>query len=293
VLDGRRFDELFHGTLSLPKMPSLDIIDIIDRILSREWVTISSVDISSMFYQFRIHQSMRPFFHFRNSDGHFHMNALPMGICFAPAFAQHVSNYIVNLVKSNLAQFHFDAFAWIDNFIVVSLSPEADEQIRAAFDQTFLRLSLVTKPWEGGGNRLELLGLSFDLSTKTVYPTQRALTNLRKSMSTMRELPTVFHLLTWFGHAMWINYTVLRYPLCLRPTIMDTIRTACRAPQADWHSPCTFPHWSEADRWTEELTSASFTTPRRRTALDTLWTDVSCTGLAVMSIRTHRIFMIQ
>ena len=101
-------------------MPIPNIRDIIDKAGEFNWVALA--DAASMFYQFKIDNSLRKFFGARVSSlrGEFKkvmMNVLPMGACFAPALAQHISLQICNIVRSR-TKLDVAVFSWIDNFMI-------------------------------------------------------------------------------------------------------------------------------------------------------------------------------
>jgi hypothetical protein len=102
----------------------------------------------------------------------FWLNALPMGICISPAWAQHLSLFLVEITHQRLPNIDFDIVVWIDNFILLTNSSNDDMTARNALDQVFSEVNLRTKPWCGGSQHLDVLGISFDLTQRICHPTK-------------------------------------------------------------------------------------------------------------------------
>jgi hypothetical protein len=180
ILDGRRFDEIFRSAVGVPPVTPLPCIQTVIEELLSGWSIISSVDAKSMFFQFRVHPSLRAYLGFVFPDGEmWRLEVLPMGICFAPAWAQHVANFLCALLKRRLAHIKFAIFVWIDNFIIASHSEENDRTIRNCLNMIFEEVHLAVKPWEGGTNTLDVLGMTFDLKHRTAAPTHKRITTIR------------------------------------------------------------------------------------------------------------------
>jgi hypothetical protein len=60
-----------------------------------------------------------------------------MGITFAPAWAQHLSNHLLEVTKARCASAghagEWDAAAWIDNFIFATQDATTMERVKAIF----------------------------------------------------------------------------------------------------------------------------------------------------------------
>ena len=209
IWDGRVFDEIFRTAMGPPPdMPLPKIPAVIDGILSG-WKIISSNDVKSMFYQFSVYPSLRKFFGFDVTHGNhsrvakYRLCALPMGICFAPTFAQHVSNFICDIIRHRLRDVKFFIMTWIDNFIVCTNSPADDARVRTELDALTKFLRLEMKGWEGGSSRLDALGIHFDLGNRIATPTQlrqeklKQATHVLQSRKTNRIRNAAF--MRWFG----------------------------------------------------------------------------------------------
>jgi hypothetical protein len=177
IFDGRCFDDIFRAAIGPPPdLPLPLITEVIDTILSG-WSVISSNDAKSMFFQFSIDRSLSRFFEFRvcpGRRGRFRrlcLRALPMGVCFAPTWAQHVSSFLASIVRHRCRHIKFAIIVWIDNFIILSHSEADDREVRRVFDEVVASVNLKFKGWTGGLSRLEALGMSFDLEARTARPT--------------------------------------------------------------------------------------------------------------------------
>jgi hypothetical protein len=240
ILDGRCFDELFKSAeIELPPMPLPQIPVVVDDILSG-WKVISTCDAKSMFFQFSLVPCLRKFFGFtfgaqRNCTSKqnepYRMCALPMGVCFAPTFAQHISNYICAVVRCRVvSSIRFQLFAWVDNFILLTNSCDDDSVVRTVFDMVTGELHLVMKMWEGGSSTLDALGISFNLDKRSASPMptkQQQIRNdcvlLRQSLSE-NSCVNNMAFMRWFGMVQWISYSTSRLPLCFCPAVMRLIR---------------------------------------------------------------------
>lgn len=297
ILDGREFDLLFKEVFEKPpRMPELNINLVIERLLDTKWKVISSADIRSMFFQFGLHPSLRSFFHFsmRSSAKHFEdfeLCALPMGICFAPAWAQHVSNYIIEIVRRNLPTANFDIIAWIDNFIVVSPDQEKDRIVRQQLDNIFDELYLRAKPWEGGADQLTVLGVSIDLRRHIATPTEKSVANLARAYEDIQSTHvTPRDFMRWFGQVIWISFAVAKIPLCFFPNTMTTVREVCRehVNLDEENMRLTSAVLTECRRLFELLRDAKRTSSLYKPGTPTIWTDACSTGIGAINPATSQ-----
>ncbi|MBL4890167.1 MAG: hypothetical protein JKX97_09135 [Candidatus Lindowbacteria bacterium] len=139
-----------------------------------------------------------------------------MGITISPALAQHVSNYIINVLKARLPRIGFDIVPWIDNFILLANAVTDDAIVRRAFDDLVGAngLNLVMKPWEGGGQELDVLGMHVDLARGIVSPTEgKQQAVAQRAHRLIQGGPTNLDLLRWSGLISWMCYSTARYPL--------------------------------------------------------------------------------
>ena len=90
-------------------------------------------------------------------------------------------------------------------------------------------LNLVMKPWEGGGQELDVLGMHVDLARGIVSPTkgkQQAMA--QRAHRLIQGGPTNLDLLRWSGLISWMCYSTARYPLWFSQRIRcKTLRRIC------------------------------------------------------------------
>jgi hypothetical protein len=210
-LDGRRFDDMLKAlelqkVLQLPDMPALHIRDTIDTLLAPTRKVIATVDARSMFYQFRIHGALSAFFTLSGFDN-VRFAALPMGITFAPAWAQHVSNHLLAVTRARYEREghagSWDAAAWIDNYIFAAEDAETMERVKTIFLALARDVNLRLKEWtvtEGATHTLEALGVRLDVRARTAAPTAKSrdvMDNFRTALRRERETMTARSFLTY------------------------------------------------------------------------------------------------
>jgi hypothetical protein len=315
ILDGRTFDSIFRKAIGAPPlMPLPQIPEVVDQILSG-WNIISSNDAKSMFYQFPLHPELRKYFGFtlgvgrrRQTKVAYRMCALPMGVCFAPTFAQHVSNYFCEVVRYNVpSSIKFVLFPWVDNFILLTNSVADDRHIRTVFDRIAAELHLIMKGWEGGAAALDALGISFDLAKHSAKPTNITcdkIASLTDSLLTsQRERSHVnnFDYIRWFGTIQWASYSTARLPLCFCPVVMEVIREICR--HEDWKGQSNasirlaseITSIAKACVTVEYTPSSSLSNAVRSPCLEqprytAIWSDASTTAIAAVDTSRHLCF---
>jgi hypothetical protein len=272
IVDGRPFDEMVEAAgCNVPSMPApgLHIREVLDTLLEPGLTCIATVDAASMFYQFEIHPALRRYFNFLRPDCDVEENksvrlrVLPMGICFAPAWAQHVSQYLLEVTRSRCPpvpnRSKWVAVVWIDNFIFAADSPDTLATVRAVFDGVARSVRLQLKPWEGGGHALDILGVHIDLATRLITPKETILAKLEQFADAMNQ-PTItaIEFLRGFGRACFVSFAVARYPLCLVPEAMQRLRTICRTANLKLKLPTTTELRREIRDWTVGLAVARY-----------------------------------
>jgi hypothetical protein len=210
-----------------------------------------------------------------------------MGISFAPTWAQHVSQFLVEVARSRApptsAQW-WDAAVWIDNFIFVADSEVTLTRVRSVFEDVAAEVNLMLKPWEGGGHQLDALGISFNVRERTARITQKShgiLGDFERCLNRTMSVKTFLH---FFGHAGFLTYAIARYPLCLVPRAMKHLRRIGRARGSLAEIELSEPDLAEARSWIAALKEAEFTplpcplvSPEVEYA-----TDASTTGVGVV-----------
>jgi len=283
IQDCRQLNELIHKAVEVPKMPLPDIRDAINRIL--RFPVVWSVDAKSMFYQFAVSSSLSQWLGGRigGARGEFTsvvLRALPMGVTFAPTFAQHVANYICECVQRRYSgSRRVDVFAWVDNFVFLAETEEDSDLLRQAFYDIAAIVNLRVKE-EIRGPEIELLGLRFDLTKSVVRPSDRSKGKLQE---TLAEISNGSHeaFMRWLGTALWVNHTTLRRPLCFAEHLMRRLRSI--ATTADWYgaseiTPMTLAQAAEFTTAARE--SSTSARPPAERGTETLVSDASTQGMA-------------
>jgi len=302
IFDGRKFDSVFHEVIGdPPDMPLPQITDVIDEIL--KWQCISSADAKSMFYQFRVHESLSRLFSFRLANcqrGNFQrlcLQALPMGICFAPAWAQHVSCYLSEVVKHRCPHVKFEIICWVDNYIILTNSQGDDAIIRESFERVASEVNLVLKTpagatsvWQGGGSCLQVLGIQFDLERRQARPSQDKVSKLNELANSLLSTETVTvrnrTFIAWAGLLLWMTHSTARFPLCFAPHTMHYLRQVCRSKRWDetFQKDDTFAH--EIMWLTRHMSQTACSSQSQYDQIKDcawMWTDASTKAIGVVA----------
>jgi hypothetical protein len=281
----------------MPK-PGLFIREIVDKLLHPKAEVIATIDARSMFYQFAIPTSLREFFIFNRpaarlpKGGAVRLAVLPMGISFAPAWAQHVSQFLLEVAKKRLPPTStqwWDAAVWIDNFLFVADGGSTLSCVRAVFDAVAAEVNLVMKPWEGGGHELDVLGIGLNVRDKTAKITSKSHGVLEDFDRQLSHLMSVKAFLHFFGHAGYLTYAVARHPLCLIPRVMSKLRRIGRSQGSLKEVELSNADIDEARAWIAYLRGVTFVAQPPRVAQDELGyaTDASTTGVGAVSYVTQ------
>jgi hypothetical protein len=303
VVDGRPFDDRLRAAgVTVPPMPKpgLYIRDVVDRLLHPRAKVIATVDAKSMFYQFAIPPSLRRYFVFNNPtarldrDSSIRLTVLPMGISFAPSWAQHVSQFLVDVVRDRFPPADsrwWDAAVWIDNFIFVADGERTLAHLRSVFEAVAATVNLTLKPWEGGGHQLEVLGVALDVQDKTARITGKSRAVLEEFSQSLNHVMSVKAFLHFFGHAGFLTYAVARHPLCLIPRAMNHLRRIGRARGSLKTIALSDPDLTEARAWINYLTDAFYVMIPARYQQDEhgYATDASTTGLGIVDFTSLRV----
>jgi len=255
--DARTFNEVFKEHFRVPRcvLPSAPEVFATLIRFPRVW----SRDASSMFYQFHTHPSFQRLQRFRvcRHRGHFKRGqfaVMTMGTTFAPAWAQHVANFVVAVTLLRCkANGEVYATAWIDNFIFAAHSEIDEVALATAFEGVINELNFVCKaaehpvPDDKGDRRFAVLGVEIvwpSTGEPYVHATDKTKSNIKRSANRLlREdlAPSARDVAEWFGTGMWVNFAIIRAPLCLFHDAMQLVRRGCtkavEAPDGDaWNS---------------------------------------------------------
>jgi hypothetical protein len=148
------------------------------------------------------------------------------------------------------------------------------------------------KEWtvtNGASHTLEALGVALDVRARTAAPAKRSrevMGEFRRTLDQGGVGMTARTFLTYFGHASFVSYAVLRYPLCLIPGLMREQRRLARLRHYDDEDvTLSAADVREAIVWLDLLANGRFTMPAaKQRTLAEYSTDASGTGLGIVSI---------
>jgi hypothetical protein len=240
-----------------------------------------------MFYQFAVHRRLSRFFGFamRQKEGRgqphiFQMRVLPMGVTFAPAFAQHVALYLADEAKRR-SGVSGDIIVWIDNFILVTSTIQELRVLEAAFLGLMAEVQLELKEEGNYTQVFSALGIKFDLPAGTASVPDDFTANSVTTLHTVKDVLVVF------GRFVWVNHAIARRPLVLYPRVLQGIRHAARM---ELHERPRFDGETVAEMLglEDDIRRAVFTRKKRVAApLRRIWTDASLSGLGIYDELTN------
>jgi hypothetical protein len=260
VYNGQRFDTVLQEVLKwknlqVPPMPNLSIRTVVKQILSG-WKYISSNDFTSFFFQIKIHPMLGNLLgievHLGNDRRFFKMIALPMGITFSPALAQHIALVLKQYLKQKIAHIDFDIVVWIDNILILTNTPEDNEFVRNEFDKLLQHLGIAAKAWEFPDpetNVITALGLEINLHQQIIKPSAKSIKKLNDAFDELSSEANPRSFFVFQGLVMWMSYFG-NIPLCFMTDFMEIVR--------------------KESRWLASFTSRTATVPwyDRRSELD-------------------------
>lgn len=160
-----------------------------------------------------------------------------MGLSFAPALAQHLTEYVLKLVHNQLPE-DCDVFSavWIDNFVFASDDEQHLDEFDAVLRSVCAELGLLLKRTEHEDDQgcITILGLTFFTESMRLSARLRQhLADAHAAVTLSHRTPSARAVMTWFGGAMFACFAVCRMPLCLVPTVMALARRTATAALAD------------------------------------------------------------
>lgn len=285
---------------SLVESPNIDmglprIHEIMDELLQGPWRHVTSIDATSFFYQIPLHPRIRRLFCFKAGcrRGFFKkycMCALPMGFTLAPVIAQHIAQFICNVFLQRMPNVFCKP--WVDNFIIATTTQGSLHAAKQVFSSILTEYGLVCKPFDDSGN---LLGLHFNLiGDKSVSLAADFTTKLEERLSQINaESMSEREFLQLAGGITYMNYTVVRSPLCFSPALLAELFRVSKmvathgmddgrvfVPSALLHSELEM--WLAVVRECPTLYASQLVRPP---ITQTLWTDSSTQALAVVDER--------
>jgi len=268
------------GPMGLPRLH-----DTIRHILSFSWAAKS--DGRSYFYQFPLHEKIRPYFKARLAEwrGTIHtvqLKRMPMGWSYSPRIAQHFSNMLVQGL----------GLAWVDDFIVGGLTKDDFEANRDQFISRTNRYNVAMDDVTMfPSTTLKAIGMEFDL-IKKLYRldpawVERRKTDWAKPPETYREWFVLYGGLIWADHAM-------ARPLWNRAEALAALRTLATACRQDFDAPATLPQYARTNinEWIQDVSRNEWSEapPTKPDAFDYfLFSDASSDAAAWILIHQNRI----
>lgn len=232
IFDGRLVNSLIEKSgIRVPPTPLPPLSELIHRHLP--FKIRATLDAMSMFYQFRVEsKSLQALLGFKlgGTRGNFCpllFGVLPMGLSFAPAFAQHVSMYMLDRVRQKI-EGHGVTYVldvWIDNFIISASTDELCQALVREVQQIAMYLGLRLKPCVtsgSGGIGIDILGLRFE--NLSVSLSDRNCRSLSERMTRVFHNPTPWNFVSWFGSVLFATQYVCETPLCAFTLVMSRLR---------------------------------------------------------------------
>jgi hypothetical protein len=242
VYNGQQFDSMLNlvlksistedKTVVVPPMPPLSIRSVVKQLL-HGWSHISMIDFTSFFFQIEIHPALGNLLgakvSINNKLKYYKMKALPMGITFSPALAQHIALQLKHCIKVLLAHISFDMIVWIDNILILTNTEDDNRTVRNEYDKLLKEVGIVAKKWEfpDSNNNITALGLEINLQQKTIKPSQKSIEKLKSTFDSLKTTATAQSFFVFQGLIMWMCY-LGNIPLCEIPQFMTVVRNESR-----------------------------------------------------------------
>ena len=153
------------------------------------------------------------------------MSVLPMGTCFAPCLAQHVTNHLCRIAQHRCPGAGL-VRCWVDNFIILAHTFENCQTLLVKLVAVCSEVSLQLKPAQSPTTCMDIIGLRFELTQAAVFPTSISQSKIAAACDILMQSTDVnhFQFAHWLGLAVWHNYCILRSALCHFPVIMEAAR---------------------------------------------------------------------
>lgn len=257
------------GNMGLPSLHG-----VIRTVLSFRFA--AKADGRSYFYQFLLHPAIRPFFKARLANvarGFIlavQLVRMPMGWCYSPRIAQHVSNILIRLC----------GVAWLDDFIVGGATREEFDKRRAVFLERIRRYNVDLDDTELQPQEyIKAVGLEFDLRASQYRLDPDWVDKRRTQWS--GPTPTTYR--EWFRHfgtLIWADYAAAR-PLWLRAESLAALKQMAKDCRGKYDDKATLPPYCHANlqEWQDEVLLNKWLSPapERKDPTTFLFSDASDT----------------
>jgi hypothetical protein len=239
IVDCRPVNDILPspGNMGLPTIRA-----VMDCVLGYNYI--AEADAQSYFYQFPLTGGAEDAFRVavgaqRGAFSVMAMGVLPMGFSYAPAIAQHTSNFLIAVIqgRAQVKALRGRMLVWVDNFIIVGETAADVRGIAAVAEQVFDIVQLRLKAAFGDPVRhMEVLGIQFDLEDHSASVT-RTMRGRLETMEGAAPTTSLRDLAQVVGTVLWANWTVAREPLCTWVHVLGHIRDMGRAGhRATWDS---------------------------------------------------------
>lgn len=286
ILNCKRLNELIHESIATPEMGLPRIHEILAELT--KYSHVATMDARSWFYQIPLHRNVQNLFHFKVAyrRGRFvrrRLRVLPMGLAWAPAIAQSLSQFFVDKLK---AMFPSNVFitVWVDNFIFAANTEGTLHALLSAAKTLFAEYGLAVKAVDWSGN---ILGLQ--VCNKRIRLSDGFLSSTMSAVHAFYQDHTVASFLSVAGRLVYANWTIGRRPLCFFQELLQGLRLYSTKPLSSQVSDIDFSTISkDIDAMTKLLPQMEFNVHSIRPSFhNILWTDSSSSGLAAVLEDAH------
>lgn len=286
ILNCKRLNELIHESVATPEMGLPRIHEILAELT--KYSHVATIDAKSWFYQIPLHPNVQNLFHFKVAyrRGRFvrrRLRVLPMGLSWAPAIAQALSQFFVDKLK---AMFPSNVFVtvWVDNFIFAANSEGTLHALLSAAKTLFAEYGLAVKAVDWSGN---ILGLQ--VCNKRIKLSDGFISSTMAAAHAFYHDHTVASFLSVTGRLVYANWTIGRRPLCFFQELLQGLRLYSTKPLDSQVSELDFNAISKnIETMKNLLHQMEFNAHSIRPSFhNILWTDSSSSGLAAVLEDAH------
>lgn len=282
ILDCRTINESFH-IFEGEEMEIENLYRLTDWGL--KYPVIWSVDGNAYFFQFQLRGHASTMFPVmfegkrKGSNVCAFLDRLPMGFKLAPAIAQRISNLVVKATQHRIDKNKFDAkvAAWVDNFIVFAPNEGMAEKVMNILKKQLTHFNIKFKETDKSNS---FLGLHRNADGLQLQDTWTSAFKAEVEALSSESPIDVNRIQQALGKAIWVNYAVVRTPLCVFP---HTLRLARRLPfLMNNYTYITKEELDELRLWTC-LSSHRMAPEAQAPAMHTIWSDARPHILSLVS----------
>lgn len=242
-----------------------------------------SIDANAYFFQFELKGLARALFPLRvSADRGDHedyiLNRLPMGFSLAPIIAQRASNIVVNMTKEMMTEQNIpgEVAAWVDNFMVFADSESCAERAMSILKKNLNAVQIACKEVDKTGEFVGLQRTQLGVNIQEKFAEK-----LKEELwaATNTDIMNIKNAQELAGKIMWLNYSIVRTPLALRPATLEFLR---EIPGEKESIDISAELKKELKNWARDA-DKTFTLEHHNTPRpEDLWTDATPTRLAIV-----------